>query len=170
MPVKRTFVLLGTAVLFACGDTGERGGGRRRAVNIPCAPAGDSAVATAVAEYVRTLEPQPRRFLIGLGAEGRLPEAAQARLRSLGPTYLFPADSAQQQTVRRQLASIGGFTTVLVTYHGLQQVDRNTATARFGGRYVGGEADGREAPMKSITLWCDLARWQLPPAEGDTAT
>lgn len=156
---------LALASVLAC-DGGEGG----RAVNIPCAAPGDSAVATAVAEYVRSLEPQPRRFLMIPSGDGRLPDVAQTRLRSLGPTYLFPADSAQQRTVAEQLAKVGSFVTVLVRYEGMQQPGEESVAVRFSGRYIGGQQDGTVAPTKEVGLVCDLGQWKAHSADEEAAT
>lgn len=165
--MRLPIAVLVVAVADACDSAPSRGPGNTSAQTagstvLNCdTTSGGIAVRVAVAEYIRLAEPAPQRFLSGVGPEGPLmPEAGFRALQDKGPTYLYPADPAGQATVRKKLAEVGPYTSLLVTYGGMQVLaGGNEASVRLGGQYVGGTYDGRGAAARVLRLRCDGATW-----------
>ncbi len=63
--------------------------------------------------------------------------------------------------MRETLKQKGQFTTLLVTFKGMQRTGRDEVVVRYGGRYIGGDLDGREANAGAVHFYCETARWQL---------
>lgn len=139
------------ALVCACGDG--------KSSDVVCAAPGDAVVTEAVTQYLKNLTPTPQRYLIAAGTDSALPNDAHAALQSKGPTWFFPADSASQARMRETLSSKGDFTTLLVTYRGTRLVDASHAVVRIGGRYVGGEHEGRTASSRALHFQCDSSGW-----------
>lgn len=146
-------------MLLACG--GENG---RTAARGDCPPVGDAAVATATEHYVRNVEPRPHRFLVMVGTDSTLPEAARRVLQDRGPTYLFPADVSQQATLRQRLAEVGGWTTLLVVLRGATET-RDGAEVEIGGHYIEGAEGSEPALTMRVPLQCVEDAWQLNAGE-----
>jgi hypothetical protein len=52
---------------------------------------------------------------------------------------------------------------MLVVYKGKKESDNgNTVTVTLGGHYIGGEHEGKAAPVREITVRCDSTGWRLP--------
>jgi hypothetical protein len=83
----------------------------------------------------------------------------------VGPTFLFPPDTALRTKVRAMLKSKGEWPTLLVLYRGGGAVDRDSAAIRFGGRFVGGKDDGQPAPFRTIWFHCNDGQWGLMRTE-----
>lgn len=160
-------------VALACG--GGEGGGRQRAAT-GCARLDTSAVVkAAVLQFVATTEPKPLRFLYVPGTSETLPEAGIQALQDKGPTYIFPSDSASQRKVREQLARVGPWNALLVTWHGMTQPTPESATVRIGGRFVGSDNDGQEVPVRDIGFACRTAgdsayQWRPTTGAGGSGT
>ncbi len=165
------------ALAAACSD-GNRTGAPARTAATPGSTILDcdttvtgAAVNLAVAEYVKRADPVPQRYLSAVGAGSTpMPESGFRALKDKGPTYYYPADSAGQATVKARLAEVGPYTSLLVTYVGMQvTADGNEATVRLGGGYVGGKYDGRVAPGRAVRLRCEGATWTVVSAEEERA-
>jgi hypothetical protein len=150
-------------LLGACG--GEGGRSTRAAANSACRPAGVALAQTAVIEYLKLQQdPYPQRFLTAAGTDSALPEPGLRALQDKGPTYFYPADTAQQRKVRAKLDSVGSYNTILVAYHGLEATD-TVATVRLSGTFVGGKHDGRTSPPRAMRFACDSTGWHYSKAE-----
>ncbi|MFN2400027.1 MAG: hypothetical protein ABR543_15515 [Gemmatimonadaceae bacterium] len=139
--------------VLACGCADSKSS------DVACDAPGDVVVKEAVTQYLKNLTPTPQRYLIATGTDSALPGEAHAALQNKGPTWFFPADSASQDKMREILASKGDFTTLLVTYRGTRHVDDSHAVVRIGGRYVGGEHEGRAASSRALHFQCDTSGW-----------
>jgi hypothetical protein len=156
-------LLVATAAACGGGGDGERGG-RPSGSAIRCADPGDSVLYKAVSAYVRQLEPRPVRFVMAYTGDDALPSAARAAMQQIGPTFIWPSDTAQQARTRDMLRERGQFTTMLLSFKGMERTGRDEVVVRFGGTYIGGDLDGRQAPLGSVTFGCDRARWVLDTA------
>lgn len=156
-------VYLAFAAALGCGGPG--GGADSR-----CVAPDDAVVGAAVTNYIKNLNPTPQRFLIGVGSDSALPAGAHRALQDKGPTWLFPPDSAMQATVRANLADKGDFSTLLVIYRGTQRLDEARTVVRLGGRYVGGEHDGKVAASRTIHFNCDSLGWTFSRTEEERST
>lgn len=157
------FVLL----LAACGDGSAAkdapSGSDQAATASMCAASDTTAVALAVLDYITYADPRPQRFLSAFGSDSALPEDGFEVLQGKGPTYYYNDNPKNQAQVKAKLAQAGPYTTMLVVYKGRQDADNgNTVTVSLGGHYVGGEHDGKEAPVRAIAVRCDSTRWRLP--------
>jgi hypothetical protein len=163
--------LLASAVLvaFTLHACGDRATPSHRPL-LGCGAPGDEVVSMAVTEYLKKVTPPPKRFLVSVGTDSALPDAAGQALQDKGPTFLYPADPGQQTVVRKQLAAKGNFPTLLIAYHGLRQLDDTRAVVRVGGHFVGGAEDGRAAPSGVIYFQCDTARWHVVRAEEERSS
>lgn len=81
-----------------------------------------------------------------------------AVLQAKGPTYLFPADSAGQATVKAQLGQ-SPWATLLVTYHGIEREDDATAYVSVGGTWVIGDEAGTSSGHERFEFRCIGERW-----------
>jgi hypothetical protein len=153
------------ALAAACGgESGGNGG----AVSAVCAPDTGSRVAMAVTDFLKTAQPTPQRYLTAAGTDSALPELGLKVLQEKGPTYFYPADSAQQGQVRTQLASIGDYNTILVVFRGMAEPAQDSAVIRLGGHYVGGKADGQHYGPRSYSFACDSAGWRIAGSGAET--
>ena len=155
------------ALAAACG--GESGGSGRE-VSAACTADTGARVATAVTDFLKTAQPTPQRYLTAAGTDSALPEPGLKVLQEKGPTYFYPADSTQQGKVREQLATIGDYNTILVTFRGITQPAEDSAIVRLGGHYVGGKADGQHYGPRSYTFACDSAGWRIAGSGAETGT
>jgi hypothetical protein len=134
----------------------------------PCADPTVALVPSAIDAYVRSVVPRPRRFLIASGTDSALPAGAESRLQQVGPTYLFPADTALRRRVLARLDSLaedyGDMPTLLVTYRSVTRAGDDRAVVRLGGYFVGGSANGTVA-HRAVQFVCDTARWNVVRAE-----
>jgi hypothetical protein len=130
-----------------------------------------AAVNVAVAEFIRRADPVPQRYLSAVGpGVTPLPESGFRALKDKGPTYLYPADSAGQATVKAKLADVGPYTSLLVTFGGTTVAAQgNEATVRVGGSYVGGKYDGQVAASRSVRLRCEGSTWKVASADEERA-
>lgn len=115
-------------------------------------------LASAVRQYVESRTPMPMRFMTAVGTDSAMPTAGMAVLQAKGPTYLFPADSAGQETVKAQLTR-SPWGTLLVTYHGIEQVDAGTAHVRIGGTWIIGDDAGSSSGYEDVEFRCSGQRW-----------
>ena len=125
-------------------------------------------IAAAVTQYVVTLVPRPQRFLVSV--DSAVPDAARAALQGKGPTYLYSSDSALRKQVLDRLSHVGDYPTLLLSFRGMQSVDRDHAVVRLGGRYVSGSLDNHPAPSKALHFECDSARWRFTRAEEEQSS
>ena len=158
---------------LACSDGGRsaraaRAGATPGSTVLDCdTSATGAAVNVAVSEFIRRADPVPQRYLSAVGpGVTPLPESGFRALKDKGPTYLYPADSAGQATVKARLAEVGPYTSLLVTFGGTRiAAEGNEATVQVGGRYVGGKYDGRVAPGRSVRLRCEGATWKVASSD-----
>jgi len=158
--------------LAACGEGGAKdsAGGNNQAANDAagdapsmCASRDTTALRVAVLDYITTADPRPQRFLSTFGTDSALPEDGFKSLQDKGPTYYYNDNPKNQQQVRDKLEQAGPYTTMLVVYKGKQERDNgNTVTVTLGGHYIGGEHEGKVAPVREITVRCDSTGWRLP--------
>ena len=163
--IRGTSMLAIAAVATACSGGGESGGGARTVARGDCPAPGNALVAMAAKEYVERMTPTPRRFLLAVGGDTALPEAAKQVMQDKGPTYLFPADTTAQQQIKDRLAGAGEWPALLVTYHGVNQDTEDRASVRLAGHWFIGELDGTRAPAQRIVFACDSARWKYSATE-----
>lgn len=154
-------------VLAACGDgsaSKDSSGGNKQAAAVPpCANADTTALRLAVLDYITTADPRPQRFLSAFGTDSALPEDGFKALQDKGPTYFYNDNPKNQEQVKQKLASAGPYATMLVVYKGQAESDNgNTVTVTLGGHYVGGEHEGKVAPVREVTVRCDSTGWRLP--------
>jgi hypothetical protein len=158
--------LLALVGLASCAS---EGGPRRYSSR--CGEPGDSVLVVAVGQYLKSISPTPRRFVIPIGGgSDSLPEAARAALRSAGPTFLYPADSAKRQTVETHLLSRGDWPTLLVALRDIRQESDSSVLVRLGGRFVSGELDEQPAPTRSVRLACRESRWVFDRTEDEQSS
>ena len=93
-------------LLSACASASDNG---RSFGSSSCAAPGDPVTAEAVTQYLKDLTPKPQRFLVQSTGDSALPDAGREVLQNTGPTYLFPTDTAKQQTVLSMLTAKGPF-------------------------------------------------------------
>jgi hypothetical protein len=125
--------------------------------------------AEAVTQYLKGLTPKPQRFLIQSSGDSALPDAAREGLQNTGPTYLFPGDTAKQQTVLAMLTEKGPFPTLLVLYGGMEPADGGRAVVRLSGRYTTGESVG-PAPSKALYFDCKEKQWTFASSADQKTT
>jgi hypothetical protein len=152
-------VLATAALTAACG--GDTKGGSGGSASASCAPDSGTTVTVAVAEFIKTAEPTPQRYLMAAGTDSALPERATLALQDKGPTYFYPADPAARKQVRDKLESVGDFNTLLVVLHGVSQPTEDSAEVRLGGHYVSGKADGMSTAPRSYAFVCDTSGWRM---------
>ena len=157
------------AVTVAC-SSGDSGGEQRTASRGDCPAPGNAVVAMAAREYVERMNPKPLRFLLAVGGDTALPEAARQVMQDKGPTYLFPADSSAQAQLRDKLKGAGDWPALMVTYHGTRQDADERASVRLAGHWVTGDLDGTRAPAQSIVFACDSARWKYSATEDEQSS
>ena len=149
--------------LAACG--GGKADSRAAASASACGPATDALAHTAVLEYLKLqTDPYPQRFLVAAGTDSALPESGLRALQDKGPTYFYPADSAQRTKVRAKLDSVGTYTTILIAWRGLEKGDTASAV-RLAGTFIGGKHDGRTAPVRTMHFACDSTGWHYTRAD-----
>lgn len=158
--------LLALVTLAACGsDSGARRYSSR------CGEPGDSVLGVAIGEYLKSISPTPRRFVIPVGGgSDSLPEAGRAALKNAGPTFFYPSDSAQQRTIETHLLSRGDWPTLLVALRDIRQDSDSTVLVRLGGRFVSGELDEQPVPTRSVRLACRANRWTYDRTEDEQST
>jgi hypothetical protein len=128
-----------------------------------CRQATDSTViSTAVSGYLDQLDPAPERFLYVPSTDSTPPDPAMLVLQDAGPTYVFSTDPKKQATVRKVLAQVGDYPTLLLAWHGLQRADPMHPIVTLGGHYVTGVDDGKNARTATIALQCDSTGWHYP--------
>lgn len=154
------------AIVTACSGGGDSSGQRRTARG-DCPAPGNALIAQAAEEYIERMTPTPRRFLLAVGGDTALPEAARQVMQDKGPTYLYPADSNAQVQIRDRLAGAGEWPALMVTYHGTRQDTDDQASVRLAGHWVVGELDGTRAPARSVVFACDSARWKYSAIEDE---
>ena len=94
-------------------------------------------------------EPYEKYYRIRYRVDGELKEVAQPPL-----------------AIKEKLASVGPYASLLVVYKGRADADNgNTVTVTLAGHYVGGEHDGKAAPVRQIIVRCDSTGWRLPSAK-----
>ena len=168
--VKQIWAISLLVCTSACSGGGESGDRPRQVARGDCPVPGNTLVAMAAKEYVERMKPTPRRFLLAVGGDTALPEAARQVMQDKGPTYLYPADSAAQQQIKDKLAGAGEWSSLMVTYHGVQQDTEDKASVRLAGHWVVGELDGTRAPAQRIVFACDSARWKYSATEDEQSS
>ena len=132
---------------------------------------GDSVLTVAVGQYLKSISPTPRRFVIPIGGgSDSLPEAGRDALKSAGPTFLYPQDSAKRQQVETHLLSRGDWPTLLVALREVRQDSDSTIHVRLGGRFVSGELDEQPVPTRSVRIACRDGRWTYDRTEDEQST
>jgi hypothetical protein len=146
--------------IAACASDEQQQPERSSATSFCEESPGTSVYAEAFDEYMVGLSPTPRRFLNAAGTDSALPEAVFSGIQRKGPAYLYPGDPAQRQAVLDKLSSVGAWPTLLVLWRGNEVVDDTTIAIRLAGHYVGGDDDGKLAPVKAMYFACDTVPWQ----------
>ncbi|MCO4101137.1 hypothetical protein [Gemmatimonas sp.] len=156
------------ALLFAaCGDgtpSKDPASGNKQAATGPtCVSLDTTPVGLAVLDYITAADPHPQRFLSAVGTDSALPDDGFKTLQDKGPTYFYTSDPKGQAQVKAKLESAGPYASMLVVYKGkIEAENGNAVTVTLGGHYVGGEHEGKVAPVRQITVRCDSTGWRLP--------
>ena len=152
-------------LLSACASASEHG---RSFGSSNCAAPGGPVTAEAVTQYLKDLTPKPQRFLVQSTGDSALPDAGREVLQSTGPTYLFPTDTAKQQTVLTMLTAKGPFPTLLILYGGTAPAEGGRAVVRLNGRYTG--EDAGPAPSKAVYFECKDDKWTFTSSSDQKST
>lgn len=155
--VPAVLALLSLPLATACSGKSSNAAGHPVVIDCP-APAG-TEIAAAVGEYVKGIEPTPRRFVTEATGDSALPDAGREALQNAGPTYLFPSDKAQQETFLTQLKAKGTYPTLLVLYGGIRQVDKSQAIVHLSGRFVMGQDSTGQPPARAMYFDCRDGTW-----------
>lgn len=164
-------ILPAALVLAACAGGEPRSAGGSAAAargGRACArPPGDSAYFVATQEYLKGLQPKPRRFLSPVGTDSELPPAAFKAIQDAGPSYLYPRDPAGQKAVLTRLQDVGPWTALLLSWHGVERVGDTAAFIRLRGHFLIDEGGGqaRAAPARRIRFDCTADRWRFTRTE-----
>ena len=155
---RRAAAPLLLAALVACAGGSDAPPGSRRAAR--CGEPGDTVLSLAVEQYLKSVQPTPRRFVVPVGGgSDSLPEGGQRALHGAGPTFLYPVDSTQRQRVESHLVSRGDWPTLLVALRGMRQDTDSSVVVRLGGRFVSGELDEQPVPTRAVRIACRANRW-----------
>ena len=156
------------ALLFlAVGCEADRAKAVQHFGELICRQATDSAViSTAVSGYLDQLDPTPERFLYVPSTDSTPPDAAMLVLQDAGPTYVFSTDPKKQAPVRKILAEVGDYPTLLLGWHGLKRGDPMHPIVTLSGHYVTGVDDGKSAGTDTIALQCGSTGWHYPSPPG----
>ncbi|HET7551208.1 MAG TPA: hypothetical protein VFK04_07945 [Gemmatimonadaceae bacterium] len=153
-------------LLSACASASDNG---RSFGSSSCAAPGDPVTAEAVNQYLKDLTPKPQRFLVQSTGDSALPDAGREVLQNTGPTYLFPEDTAKQQTVLAMLTEKGPFPTLLVLYGGTEPAEGGRAVVHLGGRFTTGDNPG-PAPSKALYFECKDNQWSFASSADQKTT
>ncbi len=160
-------------VAVGCGEPAKQGtaaGDGAAAAVSGCISADTTAVALAVRDYIGKALPTPQRYLSAAGTDSAVPEDGFKVLQEKGPTYFYGGDSASHRKIREKLASVGPYASLLVIYKGTTETDGgNAVTVQLAGQYVGGEHEGKRAPLKRYAMRCDSTRWTIAATTVDSA-
>jgi hypothetical protein len=152
--------------MVACGGTPKdepRAEGNKQAAAGPaCVSVDSTPVALAVLDYIKAASPLPQRYLSAYGTDSAVPEDGFKVLQAKGPTYFWNGDPKAQDQVKKKLADVGPYTTMLVIYRGKTESNNgNTVTVNLRGHYVGGDHEGKTSPDRAIEVRCDSSSWRL---------
>lgn len=160
------------AALFvaACGGDAasddDLSGNKQATIGPTCTSVDTTPVGLAVLDYITTANPHPQRYLSAAGTDSAVPDDGFKVLQNKGPTYFYSSDPKAQEQIKEKLASVGPYASLLVVYKGRADADNgNTVTVTLAGHYVGGEHDGKAAPVRQIIVRCDSTGWRLPSAK-----
>lgn len=178
--VRSGSLLLAIAIAsaVACGGTPKdqaSSAGNKQAAGPTCASVDTTPVTLAVLDYIKNARPTPQRYLSAYGTDSAVPEDGFKALLAKGPTYYWNDNPKAQEQVKKKLADVGPYATLLLVYRGKDEADGgNTVNVKLGGHYVGGEHDGKPAVERAIQVHCDSTGWRLtatqtPPAAADSA-
>jgi hypothetical protein len=129
---------------------------------------GSDVYTEAVTEYMVGLMPTPRRFLNAAGTDSALPERVLQGVQAKGPTYFYPGDEASRSVVLQKLRDAGPWPTLLLVWRGNTVQNDSTIEIYLAGHYVGGDEDGRPAPIKTLTFACDTMPWKFVRSKTDS--
>ena len=127
-----------------------------------CAPQpGKTADFVAIADYIKSTEPKPMRFLSAAGTDTAVSDDGMAAMQDKGPTYFYAGKEAAMKAVRDKLELAGPFTALLIVNHGVTKNADGTRTIKLGGHFVTGEFDGKLAKSMTYTMSCGAAGWAV---------
>ncbi len=159
------FALFASSLAAGCGSAGDSGATSKSAKNASgsaCVSTDTTPVSLAVRDYISSAFPTPQRYLSAAGTDSALPEDGFKVLQEKGPTYFYGGDSISQRKIREKLASVGPYASLLVLFRGKSEADGgNSVTVQLAGQYIGGEHEGKRAPLKRYAVRCDSTRWKI---------
>ncbi len=170
LAVSLTWAVPAALFIAACGgdaaSNDDSSGNKQAATGPTCTSMDTTPVGLAVLDYITTADPHPQRYLTAAGTDSAVPDDGFKVLQNKGPTYFYSSDPKAQAQIKDKLASVGPYASLLVVYKGKAEADNgNTVTVTLAGHYVGGEHDGKTAPVRQITVRCDSAGWRLPSSK-----
>ena len=157
-----TFV---AALMLALGCSG--GDGKKSGGGVACKQSADSATWRAVIAYTKGANPYPQRFLTAALSDSALPDVGVEALQDRGPTWFFPPDTAGRTKVRNRMEEGVTYTTLLVAWHGLTREADTAVVVRLGGRYIGGQFEGKEGRAMAYRFHCPEGRWVITDSTED---
>ena len=158
------FAVSASTLAVGCGSAGENGAKKlaKSESGSTCVSTDTTPVTLAVRDYISTASPTPQRYLSAAGTDSALPEDGFKVLQEKGPTYFYGGDSISHRKIREKLASVGPYASLLVLFRGRSEADGgNSVTVKLAGQYIGGEHEGKRAPLKSYAVKCDSTRWKI---------
>ncbi len=134
--------------------------GSRRHSLVACNPPRDTVFHLAAANFLSSVDPPPHRFLVAVKADSTVPDGARQAMQDIGPTYIYPADSAGRWKVTTMLKSYGSAPTLLLNYRGSARPSPDSLVIRFDGQFVGGADDGKAIPVAATRFHCNNGMWE----------
>jgi len=160
------------ATVTACGGgTGGADKGAKTAAGPACVSTDTTPVTLAVRDFIKTATPTPQRYLSAAGTDSAVPDDGFKVLQEKGPTYFYGGDSVAQRKIRDKLESVGPYASLLVLFRGKSEADGGaTVTVKLAGQYIGGEHEGKRAPMKTYVVKCDTTHWKIVTSNVEPAS
>ena len=159
------FATFALSLAAGCGNAGESGATKKTANSASitaCVSTDTTPVTLAVRAYIASASPTPQRYLSAAGTDSAVPEDGFKVLQEKGPTYFYGGDSVSHRKIREKLASVGPYASLLVIYRGKSEAEGGkVVTVKLAGQYIGGEHEGKRAPVKSYAVSCDSTRWKI---------
>lgn len=178
-PAARFTIRSGLGLILACAacNGGRDAGGKTAGANAKtaaepsCAPQpGVTPGFLAVADYIKTTQPAPMRFLTAAGTDSAVSDDGMRALQDKGPTYFYAGKESQKQKVREKLEQAGPFTALLVVMRGDTKNADGTQTIRLGGHFVTGKYDGTNTPSRAYTYACSADGWKMSAVKDEAGS